>query len=55
MRVILLNTVEYAVPKGKIARHEQFLLLPQCFQNSSAADAIKASASGKWLFSYIIK
>ena len=28
------NTVE----KGEIARYEQFLLFPQCFQKTSAAD-----------------
>ena len=27
--------------KGEIARFEQFLLLPQCFQKSSAAHAAK--------------
>ena len=41
MRVLLLNRVENIAAKGKIARFEQFLLLPQCFQKSSVADASK--------------
>ena len=35
----VVNTVE----KGEIARYEQFLLFPQCFQKSSIAD-MKARA-----------
>ena len=30
--------VEYTVGKGEIACHEQFLLFPQCFQNTRSAD-----------------
>ena len=30
--------VENAVGKGEIARHEQFLLFPQCFQKTCTAD-----------------
>ena len=30
--------VENTVGKGEIARHEQFLLFPQCFQKTSTAD-----------------
>ena len=30
--------VEYTVGKGEIARDEQFLLFPQCFQKTSTAD-----------------
>ena len=30
--------VENAVRKGEIARYKQFLLFPQCFQNTCAAD-----------------
>ena len=29
---------ENTVGKGKIARYEQFLLFPQCFQKNSTAD-----------------
>ena len=41
MRVLLLNRVENIVAKGEIARFEQFLLLPKCFQKLSAEDASK--------------
>ena len=30
--------VENTVGKGKIARYEQFLLFPQCFQKTCTAD-----------------
>ena len=30
--------VENAVGKGEIARYEQFLLFPQCFQKACPAD-----------------
>ena len=35
----MLNKVNNIVPKRKFAHHEQFLLLPQHFQKSSAAEA----------------
>ena len=38
----LLNRVETIVAKGEIACYEQFLLLSQCFQKSSAAEASKS-------------
>ena len=31
--------VENTVEKGEIARHEQFLLFPQCFQKTCSADS----------------
>ena len=34
-----MNKVENTVTKGEIARFEQFLLLSQCFQKSSAEEA----------------
>ena len=34
----LTKQVENAVGKGEIARYEQFLLFPQCFQNTCTAD-----------------
>ena len=34
-----LKWEENAVGKGEIAHHEQFLLFPQCFQNTRTADA----------------
>ena len=35
------DSVENIVGKGEIARYEQFLLFPQCFQKLSVADASK--------------
>ena len=32
------DRVENTVGKGEIARHEQFLLFPQCFQKTCATD-----------------
>ena len=37
----LENNVEHIVAKGEIALHEQFLLMLQCVQRSSAEDASK--------------
>ena len=34
-----MKKVENIVAKGEIVRYEQFLLLLQCFQKSSAAEA----------------
>ena len=34
----VLNRVENTVGKGEIARYEQFLLFPQCFQKTCTAD-----------------
>ena len=39
MKTFLLIIVENIVSKGEIARIEQFLLLSQSFQMSSAAEA----------------
>ena len=39
MRVQLSIIVENIVTNGEIAHYEQFRLLPQCFQKSSAANA----------------
>ena len=33
--------VENSVEKGEIARYEQFLLFPQCFQKTFSADTYK--------------
>ena len=33
--------LENTVGKGEIARYEQFLLFPQCFQKTSTADTYK--------------
>ena len=34
----VLKEIENTVEKGEIARYEQFLLFPQCFQNTWTAD-----------------
>ena len=49
MRVLLLNGVEYIVVKGEIAHLVQFLLLPQCFQELSAAEASKGVYIWEWV------
>ena len=41
--------IENTVGKGKIARHKQFLLFPQCFQKISTADTYKKGLFGKGL------
>ena len=38
MGIQLSDLVESIVGKGKIARYEQFLLFPQCFQKLSVVD-----------------
>ena len=38
---IQLSDLESIVGKGEIARYEQFLLFPQCFQKLSDVDASK--------------
>ena len=39
--VHLSDQLENIVGKGEIARYEQFLLFPQCFQKLSVVDASK--------------
>ena len=41
MGIQLSDGVENTVGKGEIARYEQFLLFPHCFQKLSIADASK--------------
>ena len=41
MEIQLSEWVENIMGKGEIARCEQFLLLPQCFQKLSVVDASK--------------
>ena len=41
MGIQLSDWVENIVGKGEIARYEQFLLFPQCFQKQSAVDVLK--------------
>ena len=35
---MLSKNVENTLGKGEIARHEQFLIFPQCFQKTCSAD-----------------
>ena len=44
MGIQLSDWVENIVGKGEIARYEQFLLFPQCFQKLSVVD------KSKWVF-----
>ena len=46
MKVLSLYKIENIEAKGEFAHHEQFILLPQCFQ--------KPSASGKGLTKQLI-
>ena len=41
MRIQLSDGVENIVGKEEIARYEQYLLFPQCFQKLSVVDASK--------------
>ena len=41
MGIQLHDRVENIVEKEEIARHEQFLLFPQCFQKLSVVDVSK--------------
>ena len=47
MKVVLLKEVENSVANGEIARIEQFLLLPQCFQKSSPAETSESVCMGE--------
>ena len=41
--------VENTVGKGEIARYEQFLLFPQCFQKACFLEASKGVTVWEWL------
>ena len=43
IRILVSDLVENIVGKEEIARNEQFLLFPQCFQKLSVVDVIDAS------------
>ena len=47
------NRVENIVGKGEIARHEQFLLFPQCFQKLSSVDAVFLMCQNEYLWSKV--
>ena len=46
----LSKLVENTVGKGEIARYEQFLLFPQCFQKAFSQERQKVSLFGNGLF-----
>ena len=45
----LSKQVENTVGKGEIARYEQFLLFPQCFQKASFPEASKSVIVWEWV------
>ena len=45
----LSKQVENTVGKGEIARHEQFLLFPQCFQKAFFPEASKSVIVWEWV------
>ena len=45
----LFKPVENIVGKGEIARYEQFLLFPQCFQKACFPGAPKGDIVWKWV------
>ena len=45
----LSKLVENTVGKGEIARYEQFLLFPQCFQKASFLEASKGVIVWEWV------
>ena len=45
----LSKKVENTVGKGEIARHEQFLLFPQCFQKACFLEASKGVIVWEWV------
>ena len=47
--------VENTVGKGEIARYEQFLLFPQCFQKACFPGASKGATVWEWVNSYIVR
>ena len=42
-----MNKVENIVANGVIAHHEQFLLLPLCFQKFSVAEVLESICMGE--------
>ena len=49
----LSKQVENTVGKGEIARYEQFLLFPQCFQQACFSEASKGVIVWEWVKVYI--
>ena len=48
----LSKWVENTVGKGEIARYEQFLLFPQCFQKACFLEASKGVIVWEWVKSF---
>ena len=48
----LFKSVENTVGKGEIARYEQFLLFPQCFQKVCLTEASKGVIVWEWVNSF---
>ena len=46
MGIQLCTCVENIVGKGEMARYEQFLLFPKCFQKQSVVDVLKRVSMG---------
>ena len=46
--------VENTVGKGEIARYEQFLLFPQCFQNACFPGVSKGVIVWEWVNQHMI-
>ena len=49
MIISVCNRVENIVGKGEIARYEQFLLSPQCFQKAFYPEASKGVIVWEWV------
>ena len=49
MIISVFDRAENIVGKGEIARYEQFLLFPQCFQKASFPEASKGVIVWEWL------
>ena len=50
----LSKRVENTVGKGEIARYEQFLLFPQCFQKACFPGASKGVIVWEWVKGFLI-
>ena len=55
MIISVFDRVENIVEKGEIARYEQFLLFPQCFQKACFPGASKSVIVWEWVESRVIK
>ena len=50
----LFKPVENTVGKGEIARYEQFLLFPQCFQKACFSGASKGVIVWEWVKNIVL-